>query len=800
VDTASTELVERTIALGGAANVEAFLGRFATRLDDDLRESVRQSLGSSHHEHRVLGVVRVAIITCHGLDPEQGIHLSAATLQYLRERWKRPEFSNSDLLQVACASALNACVYANFLEGRWDVCVQLTGTAGKDFPFIASSPIFWNAVGVCAVTLIRRNRITEATDALELAPFLNHPQAPQLDLAWSLLRSFNHKRFEVDERPTTEAQSNAIWEAAFTSNLDALRRLRETLDLHGPNARVGLNLPELERLERKLASLRRIARQNMPFLEKYAILAVEQQRWHDEMTRFVNPKIDLHHVNTEWIARALNRASQMQATVRVDAELADALLVDLDTAHEWAVGIGDAHGAWMAKWAGLLMLEKLGRYDNCNRVVADLCHRIASARLGTADAETSSNIANFLPGLASKACKIHDQVGDPAVLVRALDLRRSRSLVACEADSKSGLTPLGSLNPLGPRTHYLGFTVLEHDDRIQAVLLTSDGRLSTQRIDLPMWVLREHAARLDPDQWSMLSFARDTRPLREALAPLLQPLSSALDLGRVQEGDHVCIAAEDPVNLIPLHYLPIHGKAAVSFFSMSRVASFSDAVQLSREVPVRPRFAKSIFVPSVSKNPSLQLSHYERLTDDLSSYVKECERIRDAPLTAAELLDCMAPESLIHVHAHGTFPKDRNPHLESGLVVSDGIGLPTADGDPTRLLTPAHILERRPNLRNSHVTLSACVSGLGIEGQGGDVLGMEMSLRLCGASSVLATHWNVLSEQAAIFAIEFYRRWLRDGLTRGDAWRRSIEFLMGREADSASAAHWCAFSLLGGWR
>lgn len=801
MDIATEDLVGRTITSGGADNAQAFLARFATRLDDELRDSVRQSLCSAHCENRVFGVVRVAIVTCHGSDPVEGIDLATGVLQYLREHWNRLEFSNPAHLQSACASALNACVHANFLEGHWDDCVQLAGTAGKDFPFIAASPVFWNAVGVCAVTLIRRNRITDATDALKLAPFSSHQQAPQLDLAWSLLRSFEHKRFEVDERPTTEAQANAIWEAAFNGNLDVLRRLRKTLDSHGPAARVGLNMRELERLEKKLASLRRIARKRMPFEDKYALLAVEQQRWHEDMTRFVNPKIDLTHVNTEWVARAINRASQLQAAVRTDANLAGALLADLDTAHRWAVRIGDAHDAWMSAWARLLILEKLDRHEDCNRVLAELCRDIAAARVGVGDAETSSNIANFFGGLAHKACKIHDKVGDAVVLASALELRRSRSLLACEADSKAGgLTPLQGREALGPRTHYLGFTALEHDDRIQAVLLTSDGHLSTERIDLPIWMLREHAARLDPSQWSVLSFARDTRPLQQALAPLLWPLSTALAQGRIEAGDHICVAAEDPVNLVPLQYLPLQGKPAVSVLSMSRVASFSDAVHLSRELFSRPQAAKSILVPSVSKNPSLRFDHHVRVTASISGCVKECRRIGDAPLTAAELLDCFEPGSLIHVHAHGTFPKNGNPHTESGLVVSDGSGLPVADGDPSRLLTPKKVLDRRPDLGNSHVTLSACLSGLGIEGQGGDVLGMEMALRLCGASSVLGTHWNVLSEQATIFAAEFYRRWLREGLTRGQAWRQSIEFLMGREADPASAAQWCAFSLLGGWR
>ena len=120
------------------------------------------------------------------------------------------------------------------------------------------------------------------------------------------------------------------------------------------------------------------------------------------------------------------------------------------------------------------------------------------------------------------------------------------------------------------------------------------------------------------------------------------------------------------------------------------------------------------------------------------------------------------------------------------------------------LLSPARIMERGSpfNLVGSHVTLQACVSGLAEEGIGGDALGLEWSLLMAGASSILSTHWNVDVATSADFSIRFYDNWLRKGLSRAHAWREAMLSLMDAAAPfkGDNAYHWAPFSLAGDWR
>lgn len=148
------------------------------------------------------------------------------------------------------------------------------------------------------------------------------------------------------------------------------------------------------------------------------------------------------------------------------------------------------------------------------------------------------------------------------------------------------------------------------------------------------------------------------------------------------------------------------------------------------------------------------------------------------------------------IQAHGFFRPMSNPYENSGLVVSDGRGVPIRDGDVTRLLTPSMINKESPNLSNSHVTLGACVSGQGLEGQGGDVLGLEMTLRLCNASSVMASHWDVNTEMMATFCHHFYDNWVNKKMSRAAAWRKVIL----EDIPTIDVPILCVFSLFGDWR
>ena len=781
--------------------VDLLLGEFANQMREDIQADLSQGLIHDIQEQRLFALARLVMELCYGTDPSKGIRLGRSLILYIEGHWKQWGDSPNGYEYVVYASIVSSTTYGSFQEGKWPDIDSLLEEVRVRVPAIVKQPAYWNAIALYAITLIRANKTKQARRLLESAPFHEHTSAQQLTAAWKQLETFERKRFLLDLRLPLAEQAETIWNQTFTSNLETLQRIRAALEVQPGTDSIKLDLEVLSELETTLRKYQELADQPIPFEEKYFRLATENERWCNELSRFICRGINWNRVNHGWVARTLNSVARVQANTAGTVQDINEILVNLKTAHQWSTQCGDLHSVWMAHWAILIVNERLQRWDACRQEIDLICKSISKCRVLLEDLETSSNVANYLYGLASKACKIHDHSPCPNLLMYTLELRRSRSLLACKADNlirhrAAWKQPAA----LGLKTHYIGYSVLHSDDRIQATLYTADGQFSTEKINLDIATLKEQLNILNPDDWhSFWTLGNPCTPI-DVLTPLVAPLKRALNCGLIQENDHICVASEDPVSLIPLHYLIVDNRMLVSRVSISRVASFSDAVVLSREKPLRPKHALAVFVDSVARSQELRRGHFRTVTSSLEQQLGgSVRRFDPVAVTASELLAQLQPRRIIHVHAHGYFEHGSNPFNMSGLVVSDGVGLPILDGDLSRLLTPSQVYERKPNLRGAHITLSACVSGLGLEGQGGDVLGMEMVLRLCGASSVLATHWDVVSSQVTDFSKKFYELWLGSGLPRGQAWRKSIEFFINNEPNPGAKAQWCAFSLFGGW-
>lgn len=262
-----------------------------------------------------------------------------------------------------------------------------------------------------------------------------------------------------------------------------------------------------------------------------------------------------------------------------------------------------------------------------------------------------------------------------------------------------------------------------------------------------------------------------------------------METGKIQCGDHICIAAEDPIHFIPLHYLILADNIAVETVSMSRVASFSDAYAIARSEISRPTYGTALFLPAENEAIEKKHNEFSRVFSVLSGGLDSCELVNDYIITRQQVLKRLIPDRIIHLDTHGEFDWDHNPYYFSGLLVSDGNGPPPRNDDLTFILTfilsPAEVVESGVTLARSHVTLHACVSGIGLPGKGGDILGMELALRLCGADSVLATHWMVKWVQASKFSCEFYRLWLDMNMSRAQAWRTAIQNFIRSESKPA---------------
>lgn len=780
------------------ANAEPFLQQFGVRIGASLRADVARLVASPDPLGRLLGALRLAVELCHGLDAHRGLTLSKDLLRLLARDFERLQLADEQLLRELCASALNAHCQALFLEGPWEQFVPVLVEASRTFPFLPQHDGYWNAVSMAARALVRQNRVPEAKVWLAAVPFPEKASAPQVELARRELVSFERQRFEVELRQSVAEQADAIWNQDFQSIAVVLRRLLQQLHPTATDATQAARRDELVGVLRDTEVLAELAERRTPFDLKYEQLTEQVERWHERLRRCLRPETDWNHVDFEWLGRCLHRAAAIHGATTPDSEATAAVLRDLDIAEGWTARAGDVHGRWMVGWARLLVLEKVARRAPAAEALAALIAELNERRATLSDEETRSNVANFFPGLASKAIKVARPGADRELVAAACELRKSRSLLATRADVAIS-SPLAVAGPqaLGANTHYLAYVVLEHDNRIEAVFYTADGAVTAEPVAVDVRLVRRLHGWLDPAKWRQPRL--NPIDLRAALSELTRPIATALRSGRVQPGDHICIAADDPVHQIPLHYLPVGDALAVQVVSMSRVASFSDAQQIVSQLPVRPTASSAFFLPSWVKQPALKLGEFHRVAAVLASLCGPCHGTT-APLTGPELMRELGPHKVLHIDAHGTFPPRTNPYYASGLLVSDGKGVPGRGGDLEHLLSPAQVIEGKPQLAGSHVTLSACVSGSGVEGRGGDVLGMELALRLCGASSVLATHWDVLTASASAFSREFYARWLGAGASRARAWRESIETLMGEERDPVDAAQWCMFSLYGDWR
>jgi CHAT domain-containing protein len=792
--------VDALLAVLGGGDASAYMNAVGPRLPAGLHPDVGALLGSPATGRRLLGAVRTVIELCHGADARLGLELATGLMAVLERDLAR--FAGAgiaeDVLRWCCASAVNSRAQAMFLEGAWAELEAVLRDAARAFPFVVEHDLYWNARALAARALVRQNRVIEAGRWIAE---LRGPRAgaPAIELAEHELAAFERRRFEVDRKPPLAERAGTIWSRSFRDIIDTLQAMRDQLGASNGagDALAARRLIELGEIQRETEELLQLSQAPGPFDARYAEVTRKTERWHDRLHRFVHPNSH-DRPDFETLGRCLHHAATVHAIAAPDPAIAEPVLREIERVAPWAARAGDLHGLWMLAWSRGLILEKLGRATEALAGIGELCAHLDDQRSRHADDETRSNIANFFPGIASMACRLAASTSNLDALITACELRKSRSLLATRADARVAQRlvdrPVGAL---GARTHYLSYVASEHDDRIYALLYSADGAVTMQPIDADVRTVRAQWPRLDPSRWSLVRF--QPRDVQRVLADLVRPIADALRSGRLAEGDHVCVAADDPVHLIPLHYLPIGDRLVVQLVSMSRVASFSDACAIVAAPARRPAHGHAVFVESEVARLDAALREFGSVAAMLRGHDAKGSD-RRGRLTAAEVLRELGPDRVLHVDAHGAFRRDADAYRDSGLVVADERGDTRRDGARARLLSPAVMLEARHDLTGSHVTLCACVSGTGLEGMGGDVLGMELALRLCGAASVLASHWNVVSEPAAELCRRYYERWLRDGMTRAAAWQTSITSLMQREGTAAAAAQWCAFSLFGDWR
>ena len=137
--------------------------------------------------------------------------------------------------------------------------------------------------------------------------------------------------------------------------------------------------------------------------------------------------------------------------------------------------------------------------------------------------------------------------------------------------------------------------------------------------------------------------------------------------------------------------------------------------------------------------------------------------------------------SYIHVASHGEF--DAAKPLRSGLILS-----PDARNDGRLSVSDLYQLQLDAEL----VTLSACETGLGSVVNGDDVVGLTRGFLYAGASTVIASLWQVDDDATAFLMLRMYEHIQSGG--RRDALRQAQ---LETRAKFPHPVYWAAFYLTG---
>ena len=474
-----------------------------------------------------------------------------------------------------------------------------------------------------------------------------------------------------------------------------------------------------------------------------------------------------------------------------------------------AASIGDPEDAWKVFEAGRAqsLLESSGVRER--RPESDLSSKapddMAQARLDVLAAVRQ--LDNWEPAAGKKARELHQaRLQERRLALRALQDAEHRAMGLPPAPSE--IDPDEARRWLDSDTLGLVFAagvdrfhLLILDPRHELEILSLDDRRQIQ--DMAAGVLES----LDPRTEREIREHLDSRVL-ELSRLLLAPLGERLDGFR-----RLAIVAEASLSTLPFEVLrhPETGRRLIESHDVAYLPSFSVLGALRRRagacVPPRsellamgdpifgsedPRWPAGALDPrnpeEVMAHPSLQGSATE--VARIARLYAGAEPITGKAATRERFLAEAPAHRVIHVASHA-WSDARIPErsrialscVDSGDVVAETCDLYFVD-----------VLNLE--LCGQTVVLSACktAGGLAVEGEG--ILGLPWAFLRAGASTVVASLWQVGDEGTAELMSAFHPH-LEDGLEPAMALRQAKRTLIDR---GETPSTWAAFVLLGdGW-
>ncbi|UCE25789.1 MAG: CHAT domain-containing protein [Candidatus Zixiibacteriota bacterium] len=317
------------------------------------------------------------------------------------------------------------------------------------------------------------------------------------------------------------------------------------------------------------------------------------------------------------------------------------------------------------------------------------------------------------------------------------------------------------------------------------------------------------------------------------------------------EAEHICIAPDGMINLLPLEILPTpDGSYVIEDYRISYLSSgrdllkYRDSPRSDGEMLVMadPDFNSSSFGPMTQGNPqvpvaSLGVETYgpelRGVTDCLNTafgrlrhsrseaeaVVRQFRASGDTPTrefyddeaVESVLKSIYEPPGVLHLATHGFFCESdeatptmrNNPLLRSGLVLAGAnVTLSGKRDDSTTaedgILTALEVSGL--NLVGTDLAvLSACESGVGDFVNGEGIFGLRRAFQHAGVETIVMSLWAVPDRETSQLMEGFYRRWL-GGSSKRDALRESAIAVLNESRQKRGCGHpllWGGFILTG---
>lgn len=158
--------------------------------------------------------------------------------------------------------------------------------------------------------------------------------------------------------------------------------------------------------------------------------------------------------------------------------------------------------------------------------------------------------------------------------------------------------------------------------------------------------------------------------------------------------------------------------------------------------------------------------------------------------TRSHVLASAASARYVHLATHGVL--DERAPMQSAIVL-------TPEGEDDGLVRARDLADSA--LRADMVVLSACETALGRHISGEGVLGLTWALFAAGATSTVATQWQVYDESTRTLMVEFYRRLLKPAgkaVSKAEALRQA-QLAVRSMPQYRHPYYWGAFMLSGNW-